>query len=126
MDRSYLTKIDFLLILLRIMIFMKLHMIFFFFRENLIALQKKNPEIYSLFNKALSEDEIFTIPVGYYFQNGILIFQQMQTGLVNIKLFYQNVFGHRYFPSLMKILYLVILVLPKLIINFLIISSGHV
>ena len=49
---------------------MKLHMIFkFFSRENLTAQQKKDSEIYSLFDKALSVDEIFTVPVGYYFQN---------------------------------------------------------
>ena len=40
-----------------------------FSRENLIAQQRKDSEIYSLFNKALSEEEIFTVPVGYYFQN---------------------------------------------------------
>ena len=44
-----------------------------FARENLIAQQKKDPEIYSLFKKALSEDEIFTVPVGYYFRNGVLM-----------------------------------------------------
>ena len=38
-----------------------------FFREkteNLIVQQKKDTEIVSLFNKALSKDEIFTVPVG--------------------------------------------------------------
>ena len=44
-----------------------------FSSENLIAQQKKDPEIYSLFIKALSEDEIFTVPVGYYFRNGVLM-----------------------------------------------------
>ena len=43
-----------------------------FSRENLIQ-QKKDSEIYSLFNKALSEDEIFTVSVGYYFRNGVLM-----------------------------------------------------
>ena len=38
-----------------------------FSRENLIAQLKNDSEIYSLFNKALSWDEIFTVPVGYYF-----------------------------------------------------------
>ena len=45
----------------------------FFSRENLIAQQKKDSEIYSHFNKALSEDQIFTVPVGYYFRNGVLM-----------------------------------------------------
>ena len=44
-----------------------------FSRENLIAQQKKDSEIYSIFNKALSEDEIFTVPVGYYFRNGVIM-----------------------------------------------------
>ena len=44
-----------------------------FSRENLIAQQKKDSETYSLLNKALCEDEIFTAPVGYYFRNGILM-----------------------------------------------------
>ena len=38
-----------------------------------IAQQKKDSEVYSLYNKALSEDEIFTVPVGYYFRNGVLM-----------------------------------------------------
>ena len=41
-----------------------------FSRENVIAQQT---EIYSLFNKALSEDKIFTVSVGYYFRNGVLM-----------------------------------------------------
>ena len=44
-----------------------------FSRENLIAQQKKESKIYSLFNKALSEDEIFTVPVGFYFRNGVFM-----------------------------------------------------
>ena len=44
-----------------------------FSRENLIAQKKKDPEICNLFNKALSEDEIFTVPVRYYFRNGVLM-----------------------------------------------------
>ena len=74
MDSLYLTKVNFLLIFLRIMNFMKHHMIFkFFSRENLIAQQKKHPEIYSLFDKTLSQDEIFTVPVGHYFRNGVFM-----------------------------------------------------
>ena len=42
-----------------------------FSRENLIAQQRKDSEIYTLFNKALSADEIFTVPVEYYFRNGV-------------------------------------------------------
>ena len=45
----------------------------FFSRKNLIAQQKKDPEVYSLFNKALSEDEIFTVPSGYFFRNRVLM-----------------------------------------------------
>ena len=44
-----------------------------FFRENLIAQQKDDSEIYSLCNNALPEDENFTVPVGYYFRNGVLM-----------------------------------------------------
>ena len=93
-----------------------------FSRENLIAQQKKDPEIHSLFNKALSEDEILQslwdiiFEMEYSCANGdLLMFQQMQTGLLNVKLFYQKVFGQRYFLWLMKIPYLAILVLPNLI-----------
>ena len=42
-------------------------------RENLIAQQRKDSEIYSPFIKALSEDEIFTVRVRYYFRNGVLM-----------------------------------------------------
>ena len=42
-----------------------------FSRENLTAQQKKDPEIYCLFNKALSENEIY--PVGYDFLNEVPI-----------------------------------------------------
>ena len=44
-----------------------------FSRKSVIAQQKKDSEIYSLFNKALSEDEIFTVFVGYCFRNGVLM-----------------------------------------------------
>ena len=44
-----------------------------FSRENLIAQQKKDYPIYSLCNKALSEVEFFTIPVGYYLRNRVLM-----------------------------------------------------
>ena len=44
-----------------------------FSRENSIAQQKKDSKIFSLFNKALSDDEICTVPVGYYFRNGVLM-----------------------------------------------------
>ena len=50
---------------------MKLHMIFKFSAVR-IAQHKKDSEI-SLFNKVLSEHKIFTVPVGYYFRNGILM-----------------------------------------------------
>ena len=71
----------------------------------------KDPEIYSLFNKALSEDEIFTVPAGYYFRNEVLMRKWRPADVpadadwsVYIKLFYQKVFGQRYFLWLMKIL----------------------
>ena len=73
MDRLYLTKVDFLLILVRIIILMKPHNFQVFSRENSIAQQKKDSKIFSLFNKALSDDEICTVPVGYYFRNGVLM-----------------------------------------------------
>ena len=44
-----------------------------FSRENLILEQEKDPDISSLLNKALSEDEISSVPIGFYFQNGVLM-----------------------------------------------------
>ena len=49
---------------------MKLHLIFKFSLVRIYLLSKGKTEIYGLFNKALSEDEIFSVPVGYYFRNG--------------------------------------------------------
>ena len=104
-----------------------------FSRENLIAQQKKHPEIYSLLNKTLSQDEIFTVPVVYYFRNGVLMRKWRPADVpadadwsVKHQIVLQKIFGQRYFLWLMKILYLAILVLPKLITNFLIIFSGYI
>ena len=44
-----------------------------FSRENLIAQQKKDHEIYSLFNKVLSEDEILKFFYDIIFEMGVLI-----------------------------------------------------
>ena len=74
MDRLYLTKVNFYLIHLRIIILNETsHDFQVFSPGNLIAQQKTDSEIYSLFNKLLYEDEIFTVPVVYYFRNGVLM-----------------------------------------------------
>ena len=87
----------------------------------------KYPEIYSPFNKALSEDEIFTVPVGYDFRNGVLIRKWRPADVpadadwtVKHQIALPKSFRIEVILWLMKIFYLAILVLPKLIINFLI------
>ena len=75
--------------------------------ENLNAQQKKDPEIYSLSDKALPEEDIFTVPVGNYFKNGVLMCK-WRPEIVLSKSFRTEVLSLAH-----EILYLAILMLPS-------------